>query len=261
VSGKNSLLSVVLLSAQLLGCASRPAQVPEGDPLGPVEVHGLDPERITLPAGGSRGPRLQSGAPDTADTELPRDTVVLHVGSSSAGALGPELNRLLEAEGIKAVLKFKQSTYIPQWAGHKMGLARYLAKYNPDLVIVSLGGNETEIPDPTVRVDAIRRLVKLIGDRPCVWVGTPRWKVLQHTGILEVVEENAAPCKFIDSDELAPDMKPLRDGIHPTVPERRRWARRVLEWLTLNRDEHGKQPWSFKPITEMPAEEQPPAEE
>lgn len=226
-----------------------------GAPLGPVDASELDPEQLTLPSSRANGPLLQSGPPAAASTELPRDTVVLHVGSSSAGALGPELNHLLEAEGIKPVLKFKQSTYIPQWAGHKMGLARYLAKYDPDLVIVSLGGNETEIPDPYVRIDAIRRLVKLIGDRPCVWVGTPRWKVLQHTGILEVVEENAAPCKFIDSDELAPDMKPLKDGIHPTVPERKRWARRVLEWLTLNRDPNGEQPWSFKKVIQMPPDE------
>jgi hypothetical protein len=247
----------VLAFSCLLGCAARPPQVPRGDAF----ANDAEPEAHNAALLRTSSPQVRAQAARRAarhvvvEESLPSDTVVLHVGSSSAGALGPELNRLLESQGVTGILKFKQSTYVPQWAGAKMGLARYVAKYDPDLVIVSLGGNETEIPDPTVRVAAIRRLVKTIGDRPCVWIGTPRWKVLRHTGILEVVRANAAPCRFIDTDELAPDMEPLKDGIHPTVPERRRWARRVMEWLILNRDPQGAQPWSLKLTSEMPPEE------
>jgi hypothetical protein len=246
----------LLAFTSLFGCATRPPEVPQGKVSGGDQTSTASTLRRTSSPQVRAQAARRPGPLVVEEVLVPSGTVMLHVGSSSAGALGPALNRLLEEQGVTTVLKYKQSTYVPQWAGQKMGLARYIAKYDPDLVIVSLGGNETEIPDPTARIGAIRRLVKVIGDRPCVWIGTPRWKVLRHTGILEVVKEHAAPCKFIDTDELAPNMQPLRDGIHPTVPERQRWARRVLEWLVLNRDPNGAQPWSFKAVTQTPPPEQ-----
>jgi acyl-CoA thioesterase-1 len=177
---------------------------------------------------------------------LPEGTVVLHVGSSTAGALGLDLKKDLEALGVKCLLRSKHSTYIPEWAGPKMGLRQMVARYKPDLVIVSVGGNEVEIPDPTRRIKPIKRLVEAIGDRPCVWVGTPRWKRLHHTGLMEVIRDNASPCRFVDSDVLAPNLQTIKDGVHPTMPERKRWARRMLEWLQVNRDPNGEKPWSFK---------------
>lgn len=176
---------------------------------------------------------------------LPEGTVVLHVGSSTAGALGLELKKALESRGIKNVLRAKESTYIPEWAGEKMGLRQLLAQYDPDLVIVSLGGNEVEIVDPTRRIKPIKRLVAAIGERPCVWVGTPRWKKLKHTGLMEVIRDNSAPCRFVDSDLLVPDLETLKDGVHPTMPERKRWADRMIQWLEHNRNPNGDKPWAL----------------
>ncbi len=186
---------------------------------------------------------------------LPEGTVVLHVGSSSAGALGIELDKELEARGVKGYLKAEQSTFIPQWAYDKMGLKELLSRYKPDLVIVSLGGNETQIPDPTQRIKSIKRLVSTIGDRPCVWVGTPRWKKLKHTGLLEVIEANAAPCRFVDTDLLAPNLETLRDGVHPTYPERKRWAKRMIDWLRHNREPADDRPWNLKQDPVIPPDE------
>jgi hypothetical protein len=192
---------------------------------------------------------------------LPEGTVVLHVGSSTAGALGLDLKRELESRGIKCVLRAKHSTYIPEWAGEKMGLRGLLSQYKPDLVIVSLGGNEVEIPDPTKRIRPTRRLVETVGDRPCVWVGTPRWKRLHHTGLMEVIEDNSMPCRFVDSDELVPDLETTKDGVHPTMNERKRWARRMIQWLELNRDPEGEKPWSFKDELAIPLADAAPPEE
>lgn len=197
-------------------------------------------------------PPPASTEPPPASTEPPRPapfptgTVVLHVGSSTATALGRDLKRELESNGVKCVLEGTDATYIPQWAGPSMGLKKHIDKNNPDLVIVSLGGNETAVPNPEVRADPIRRIVKIIGNRPCVWVGTPRWKAVRHTGILDVIQANIAPCVFVDSDLLAPNLKTIADGVHPTVPERRRWARRMLQWLQYNRDPEGSRPWDFR---------------
>jgi hypothetical protein len=159
-----------------------------------------------------------------------------------------------ESRGIKCVLRAKQSTYIPEWAGEKMGLRQMLSQYKPDLVIVSLGGNEVEINDPTRRIKPIKRLVEAIGERPCVWVGTPRWKKLHHTGLMEVIRDNASPCRFVDSDVLVPNLETLKDGVHPTMPERKRWAKRMIAWLEQNRDPNGDRPWSWNDELAMPPE-------
>ncbi len=198
------------------------------------------------------------GSPDPSESApppLPKGTLVLHIGSSSAGALGVSLKAEFEKRGIKHVLHHKAATFIPQWTRRRMGLEALLGIYDPDLVLINLGGNEATLEDPTIRADAIERLVAKIGGRPCVWIGTPRWKALPHTGILQVIREHSAPCMFIDSDSLAPNLKPLEDGVHPTAAGRRRWARRVMAWLQHNRDPNGEQPWSFRTPVELPPED------
>jgi hypothetical protein len=61
----------------------------------------------------------------------------------------------------------------------------------------------------------------------------------------------------VDSDLLVPDLETLKDGVHPTMPERKRWARRMIEWLEQNRNPEGGQPWSFQDELVMPAEPAP----
>ncbi|NLE85768.1 MAG: hypothetical protein GX607_05165 [Myxococcales bacterium] len=190
----------------------------------------------------------------TKPAPLPAGTTVLHVGSSTAGALGIDLKRELEERGVRCVLRFKESTFIPQWAGEEMGLRKLLANYNPDLVIISLGGNEVTMPNPGARASAIRRIVQMVGDRPCLWIGTPKWEARPHTGILDVIRENSGSCHYIDTDALVPNLEPLPDGIHPTFNERRRWARAMIRWLEHNRDPDGPLPWSIKEPQELPPE-------
>ncbi|HHH11586.1 MAG TPA: SGNH/GDSL hydrolase family protein [Sorangium sp.] len=179
----------------------------------------------------------------------------MHVGDSMADALGKDLKRELEKRGVKNPLKYKEATYIPQWAGHRMRLASYLAYYKPDMVIVTLGGNETAMPDPTVRADPVRRIVKMIGDRPCLWVAAPLWPGAPNTGILKVVRDNCAPCIYVDTNTLMTKMKVLGDGVHPTLKERKRWAKFMVRWLLHNRDPKGKRIWDFKVPTSAPPAE------
>ncbi|MBI4957837.1 MAG: SGNH/GDSL hydrolase family protein [Myxococcales bacterium] len=176
---------------------------------------------------------------------LPKGTVVLHVGDSMADALGKDLKRELEALGVKNVLKAKEATYIPQWAGFSMGFPGLVASHNPDLVIVTLGGNEVGMPDPTQRAEQVKKIVATIGDRPCLWIAPPLWG--PHTGILEVIRQNCAPCVYVDTNQLIPDLERLGDHVHPTLPERKRWAKFMIGWLRQHRDPAGKRPWDMLP--------------
>lgn len=182
--------------------------------------------------------------------------MVAHFGDSMADALGKDLRNELQQRGIKAPLKYKEATYIPEWAGFKHNTSGFLAQHNPDLVIITLGGNESAMPDPNVRAEPVRRLVKKVGDRPCLWVAFPLWPEAPNTGILKVIEENCAPCRFVDTNALIdPKMEVLGDGVHPTLKERRRWAKFMIRWLRHNRDPNGPKPWSFKPTLEAPPPE------
>jgi lysophospholipase L1-like esterase len=181
--------------------------------------------------------------------DLPRGTVVLHVGDSFAGALGVALGKRLKAAGLRSVLQFKTSSYIPTWAWGQE-LPRYVATFNPDLVLVTLGANELDIPDPKQRIAAIQRLVSKIGQRPCVWISPPLWK--PDTRLMQVIRAHAAPCHFLDSDSLVHDLPRMRDHIHPSPEGREIWAAAVFEWLQQAREPAGDKPWALRGDLEAP---------
>ena len=228
-------------SPQVTPAAGAPQQAPDAPSEAPAAAKTDADEEKSLTT-----PKEQAPPPP-----LPKDTVVLHIGDSMADALGGALNAELAKHGVKGYLEAKEATYIPQWAGFKMQLSSHIARRKPDLVVITLGGNETRMPDPTERIDAIKRLVKKIGDRPCIWIAAPLWEGLEHTGILDVIRDNAAPCRYVDTNAMIPDLERY-DGIHPTIPERTRWARFMVRWLMHNRDPNGPKPWSLKEKTSPP---------
>ena len=132
---------------------------------------------------------------------------------------------------------------MPTWASGTE-LPGYVARYNPDLVIVTLGANEFELSAPDTRAAAVRRLVQHLGNRPCVWVSPPRWK--QDTGILAVIRANVKPCRFLDSDTVVHDLARKQDKIHPSDPARELWADAVLAWLARERQGSSARPWQLK---------------
>jgi lysophospholipase L1-like esterase len=124
--------------------------------------------------------------------------------------------------------------------------------HNPDLVIITLGGNELKIRDPSSRAEAIRRLVGFVGDRPCVWVAPSLWRrpdreLVSETGLLQVIRDNAKPCRYFDTNAIVPDLERTGDRVHPSIPARRVWARAFVAWLERERDPSGSRPWQLRP--------------
>lgn len=163
---------------------------------------------------------------------LPEGATVLHIGDSFAGALGRQLNRELARRGVKGVLEFETGTYIATWASRRR-LAAPLARYRPDLVLITLGANELDIARPESRAKVVRELVAILGGRPCVWIAPPLWEGAK-ADVLQVIEANCAPCAYLDSTRLVPNLERLPDKVHPSTSGRARWARAVITWL----DEH-----------------------
>ena len=199
------------------------------------------PGRRAPAATASATAAVPSPATDTTPPPLPAGTTVLHIGDSFAGALGIDLDRELKDVGIRGILKYRTATYIPTWASGKE-LDQYLWQYHPDLVLITLGANELLIPDPAARIPTIRHLVSRLGGRPCVWVGPPLWKGARPV-LLETIRSNCAPCVYLDSSALVPDLPRARDHIHPSMDARKTWAKAVFGWLAAHRARNGPRPW------------------
>ncbi len=225
------------------------ATAPEAAPsasLAPPPVHAPAPaESGSLLVAPPSTPAAEPAPPaDRAASPLPRGTTLLHIGDSMAGALGIELDRLLEQQGIKGVLRYRTASFIPNWAwGDELGL--YLAQYHPDLVLISLGTNEIEIQDPGRRAPTVEKLVGRLGGLPCVWLLPPVWAGGPNNGLGEVIRQHAAPCVCVDQEEIFPGMPRVGDKIHPTMAARKEWARRVLEWLGAHRRPAAGRPWEI----------------
>ncbi|HEV8245719.1 MAG TPA: hypothetical protein VGP93_08120, partial [Polyangiaceae bacterium] len=219
-------MSIALVGAALalaLGCSSAQPQprvssagaaaVPE--PATSPEPAASSPSASSAPADASE-PSAPASAPAASDNAkiaaspseptpapFPKGTLVFHIGDSFAGSLGVPLGKRLKAAGVRYILEFETASYVPTWAfGHD--LPKYIAKYNPDFVIVTLGANEIEIVNPEQRAGAVKRLVKELGGRPCLWVLPPLWK--RDTGFMKVISDNAAPCRCLDSSALVGDL-------------------------------------------------------
>ncbi len=197
---------------------------------------------------GAAAPAASAGAASPAPAPpFPPGTKVLHIGDSFAGALGLPLGKLLENGGVRSVLQHTDSSYLTDWAWDGK-LQQSLYKYNPDLVIVTLGANELAIAEPEQREKTVKKIVATIGERPCVWVAIPLWSD-EHNGLLEVIQKSSAPCVYYDTNRLIDvrNMPRIHDGIHPTKEARAAWAESFFGWLTEHRDQKAEQPLRMLP--------------
>jgi hypothetical protein len=173
--------------------------------------------------------------------ELPKDSRILHIGDSFAGALGIELNKVLKNAGVKSRLEFETSTYIPTWAYQKK-LKDLVSDYNPDLVLISLGANELENPEPEKRAPLVKKIVESLGGRSCVWVAPALWEGAK-SALLDVIKANVEPCVYLDMNRLVKKMPRAGDKIHPSMATRPDWALATARWLAYHRRPSDGRPW------------------
>jgi len=146
--------------------------------------------------------------------------VVVHTGDSMVGgglckALAPKF----KAEGTKFVRDVWESASIVAFAESDR-LTKLMKKYDPDLVLLTLGANDVFDKHPEYMIRYIDMIVKKVGSRDCYWIGPPLWK--GDAGLVGVIRDHAAPCTFYDSSHLT--LQRAGDGIHPTEKGGAVWA-------------------------------------
>lgn len=195
-------------------------------------------------------PALPPGGPGPDTTTLakplPGKTTVLHVGDSFVhSGLTQRLKEVFSAEGVRLVARAEHSTNSLDWAKR---LPDEVASTQPDLVIVTLGGNEIASKHLDVQARAIRKIVASIGDRPCVWTTPPLWRA--EDGLFDTLQANVAPCRFFETDRHVGQYLPRRaDKIHPTAEGGALWADALVFYL--RRERLGEpRPWTLSPAPE-----------
>ncbi|WP_437682474.1 SGNH/GDSL hydrolase family protein [Sorangium sp. So ce131] len=245
------------ISAAGIACGAAPPPEPDAARLPAVEPPAAArPLEATGPAAPpAAAPPAEPPPAEPPPFSVPPNTAVLHVGDSFALAgFAQALRPRLEALRVRYAVKAETSSYTVTWASR---MELLVANYQPDLVIISLGANEVENVNPPAHAGAVRRIVKAIGGRPCVWVSPPLWR--KDTGIIDVIRTNSAPCRFFDSDALVPGPLPRKkDKIHPNEVGGARWADAFWTWLTAEHLPPGagegadtsappRSPWSLRP--------------
>ncbi|HRI64945.1 MAG TPA: SGNH/GDSL hydrolase family protein [Polyangium sp.] len=185
------------------------------------------------PAASAEPSKEAATAPPPPPATLPIEprTVVLHVGDSFVDAgFSQSLRPKMKSVGALYEVRAAQATYTTTWHSK---LSRLVGDYHPDLVIITLGANEVTLTDPWARADAVTRLVKIVGDTPCVWVTPPLWR--KDTGIIEVIKQRAKPCLVFDSDAIAGQIARQPDSIHPSSAGGAKWAEAFWTWLLEHR--------------------------
>ncbi|AKV01816.1 hypothetical protein AKJ09_08479 [Labilithrix luteola] len=217
-----SAVSLAILA--LAGCSRGAPGGAQGEPPAPVAKEDTRPMlnvAVVEVKDASAPPVATTEPPPPAPPSLAGKTI-LHVGDSMVGGLGgltKALEERFEKEGAKLVRDYKVSESIVTFDKSKK-LSGLLKKHNPDIVIITLGANDSLVPFPKVMAPNVESIVKRLEGRECYWIGPPMWK--PDTGIVSVIRDHASPCAFYDSSPLK--LQRGDDGIHPTNQGGADWA-------------------------------------
>jgi acyl-CoA thioesterase-1 len=221
---------IAFVSAAIVGCShgppSPPAPASPPPPAAPASPAVRAAPMAAQPTTTGATLHLATAIGDVADggalaAPLAGKTV-LHVGDSMVGGnwgLTRALEAKFSAEGAKFIHDYKVSESIVSY-DHSPKLKNLVEKNHPDIVIITLGTNDVFVPYPASMANNIRNIVKRVGAAECYWMGLPTWK--PDTGIVQVLKDNVAPCKFFDSSHLK--LQRSGDGIHPTDRGGADWA-------------------------------------
>jgi hypothetical protein len=231
------LLVLALLWAGLLALSA----VPIGTRVLGFELAASDLSRFWVTPEIRREPRARAAAVDSpphflstgaaAAAAPPVDESpqrILILGDSMIDGLLPPLADYAAENGhsVSAVIWYGSRTI--DWA-RGTRLADALRDYRPTFVIFVVGSSELTTRDVDKRANAVRTMLKLVGDRKWIWVGPPNWR--PDTGLGALLERETGVGRYFRSLDLSFERK--RDGIHPTLASSRRWMDAIAEWVKL----------------------------
>lgn len=165
--------------------------------------------------------------------ELPRcpaaGTRVLLIGDSFAEGLAPQLKSLSAGCSIPYASDGRRGTHASQWQRDSW-LGPALASVSPNVVLVSLGGNDFQNNPATLQVDidTIAQKIKQAGAR-LLWIEPLKLPIEDTAGVQDMWRAAVAPGDWFDSSGI--DVPRASDGIHTGAAGYKLWAERIWPWM------------------------------
>ena len=153
--------------------------------------------------------------------------MILMIGDSMLESFGPRLANYAYENGHDLVYVIWYSSGTINWGGCNR-ITEYIKEYNPDFIVICLGGNELFIRDiKAKRQQYVDNILSQVGNIPYVWVGPPNWK--DDTGINEMLQSSCKKGTFYLSKN--DKFERSKDGAHPTRASGAKWCDRVCKWI------------------------------
>ncbi len=175
---------------------------------------------------------------------------VLLVGDSLAVGMAPYFAALSKESGVAFQSLATSGTRIDQWAS-SAELAKLLESFQPDLILVSLGTNDSFMQSSDAATVArqkpqLEKLLALLSQWPrkkdyglgaehIVWIGPPTLHNPPSPGVSKMIQDAAgAPLAprftYYHSERLSLPRGP--DKLHPTARGYAGWAGAIWHWLS-----------------------------
>jgi len=173
---------------------------------------------------------------------------VLLIGDSLAVGMAPYFSALAKEAGIDFKALATVGTRIDQWASNA-DLKKLLETFQPELVLVSLGTNDSFMQGKDVVPKQQTQLEKLyalltqwprskdygLGPEHLVWIGPPTLPKPPSPGVSKMIQDAAGNALspryfYFHSEKL--DMPRGPDNLHPTARGYAGWAGAIWHWLS-----------------------------
>lgn len=169
----------------------------------------------------------ESVAQPTEDEQAQR---ILLIGDSMLDGVGRRFNDYAHQNGHTLYTSIWYGSTTKSWA-YTTELPRLLRKVEPTFVIVCLGTNDLGYHDISARAEAVREIMREIGDIPFVWIGPVTLRTIKSDpGITNMIRQNVGDSRFYDSYNLR--ISRASDGIHPTFEAAAKWVDGIARWMS-----------------------------
>ncbi len=179
--------------------------------------------------------------------DCPDARKIVLIGDSYGEGIGPHLRRQMMACGIEYSFDARRGTSATQWV--REDWIEPVLKGNPDVVIISLGGNDFLRQDiDTVReaIDGIAARVRGSGAR-LLWVEPLSLPYPDRIGV-RGMWRRVAGNDWFRSEHLY--YRRASDRVHISYDNYRDWARRIWPWLVRRTQEAGGPEDPVKPCSQ-----------
>jgi lysophospholipase L1-like esterase len=188
-----------------------------------------------------------AAAPAASSFSQKHYRAVLQTGDSMVGGgLCRALQPRFGAEGTKFIRDVWESGSIENFADADR-LPKLIAKYDPDLVLLTMGANDVggNVTDYLgKKIDKVVAMTQKGGPRDCIWIGPPKWRVNGHpvTDMIKAHLAQGSACTFFDSTDIEMQRKP--DKVHPDEKGGDQWAVAFWHFFRGNDADAGTFDWA-----------------